>query len=507
MWSFLSGSSLSNYSIFERSRNTVARRYWRHLVLLGLVGVLRCLWITKKLPHPQPPRKSESCGVVPINMCLQLTRLCKIPVMQYPSTCYNICMLLQLCMQQQNHWKQTLVACCHIIINIIDMHRELVWNTPAAQPFLNTLLYKIVIPDVYEPTFGNIGDVIVLRTKACVCPKNSCCGTFVAEVGHVRPAAKEAKNPLQPLAQTRIQTNNDIFKTTCILENYKPFAKNLQSNGRAPVCKSRCPATHPPYPTHHWPTICPHPPFIHIKYPPAWQDCQNVPRKHKQRTHIEGRGYTMLQQPMQSCQTEQQKHHMHWGSSLTPIMTIHPTKQQDHTQRQLGHLGACSGPQNHDTWDRQHTTRTKWDHYCNLAKHWRSNWNIKMYVIAEFVSVIESKFVALRFGISTHYSRDNKRNHWGRTLERIHPLFRAYPELIPSLFPAYSELLPGALTTKQRENEAFFRAYSESIPNSFRIYFKPCCEDTFRQHFVEYLPDNRFREGRMCVWTHWSGTF
>ena len=69
------------------------------------------------------------------------------------------------------------------------------WNNPAAPPFLNTLSYKIIFPDVSEPTFGNIGDVIVLRTKTRVCPKNKCCGIFVAGVGHVRLAAKEAENP------------------------------------------------------------------------------------------------------------------------------------------------------------------------------------------------------------------------------------------------------------------------------------------------------------------------
>ena len=35
----------------------MAQQYWRHLVLLGLLGVLGCLCITKTR---QPPRKPES---------------------------------------------------------------------------------------------------------------------------------------------------------------------------------------------------------------------------------------------------------------------------------------------------------------------------------------------------------------------------------------------------------------------------------------------------------------
>ena len=85
----------------ERCWNTVSQGYWRHLVLLGLLGVLKLSLNSESQSHTQSPCKPDNCCVFIRNNDIMVIPLCTIPNTQCPSDCYNMCKFLHLRTKQK----------------------------------------------------------------------------------------------------------------------------------------------------------------------------------------------------------------------------------------------------------------------------------------------------------------------------------------------------------------------------------------------------------------------
>ena len=110
--------------------------YWRHLVLLGLLGVLRWLWITNPSRF-QSPCKPDNCCVCIMNTDIRVYSVC-VPsqifsVPQTVTTCASSCTYTQQQQQQQGRWRRPTNACFHGIVNINARLGKL-WNNIATQP-------------------------------------------------------------------------------------------------------------------------------------------------------------------------------------------------------------------------------------------------------------------------------------------------------------------------------------------------------------------------------------
>ena len=258
----------------EWCQNTVARQCWRHLVLLGLLGVLGCLWITKTRYHFQLPRKTWN-GYVIIKTCVWGESINAISTY---SVSHNLLQRAHVPPHATARTLKTFPNVCFHKIVIIAMHRitvRRVWNNIAAQSISEHVVVQTQWPWRLQARVPkNISDAIVLHThlrKSCVRKEHASWDFGISGGGDVSSAANELRTHDNPeLAEHKRNTPSQQYEQWHLSQRPRHGKWNIRQPDCAHIQRPAIPLTH------HWPNHLSPPIQPLTKDPWAWQDSQDT---------------------------------------------------------------------------------------------------------------------------------------------------------------------------------------------------------------------------------------